>query len=516
MIKKTFILFFIFMCFSLFSKDLSIYVTNSSGVSIENAYVTVDEQIKKTDSNGFVQFNLEKSIVNISIEKAPYKSQNLTVSLLEDNNINIILKDSYDYYLNLYEDSNFSYNFSDTSLDKETVKDSIINIYKNGELIKSLDYYGKDLGIDLKKGEYTVVFYTIFTAPYIIENLKFDPKNGSFLNIKVPIKTFDVSGIISSGNELLGGTDISFKDKNKSFSTTSTIEGLYNIKLPPGIYNVSVNKLGYEKFNGILELSNNVEKNSYNLVEIPSVIKGRVLDSKGSPIANENILIKNNGKDIVAKTDDKGFYEVSVFTGLAFVKIDISGFFPTGRVERIDSLSTREVSDIILKERVSSLSGTITDGVLPLAGISVKLYDETEKYMGMKKSDSKGFFSFEEVRSGVKYFLLIDDLNYGYYKSDFFINNDNENRNFTILLNNNDLNFILELKNSSKAFNFNTISVYINNIKFEPDKNGIINETLKSIKLIENITVEIPKLGIKNNYKVSELGSEPHLITITF
>ena len=516
MFKKSFMLLFILCSFVLYSKELSIYVNNSLGVAVQDAYVAIDDQIKKTDLNGYAQFNVEKNIVIISIEKAPYKSQQLTVNLLENSNINIVLKDSYDYYLNIYEDSNFSFGFDKDSLEIETVKDSIINIYKNGELIKSYDYFGKDLGVDLKKGDYTIVFYTIFTAPFVIENLKFDPKNGNFLNIKIPIKTFDVNGLISSNNELLGGAEIIFKDKEKKFSTYSKIDGTYNTKLPPGIYNLSINKLGYEKFKEVVEVSKNIEAKTHNLIEIPSLIKGRILDSKGNFISNESILIKNNGNDILVKTDDKGYYEVSVYTGLAFVKVDISGFFPTGRVERIDSLSTKEVNDIILKERVSSISGTVTDGILPLNGINVKLYDSKEKYFGMKKTDSKGYFYFEEVRSGIEYLLVVDDSNYGYFKSNSFINEDNANKNFTFILNNNNLNFILELKNDLKSFDYSTISVYINNIKFQPDKNGIINETIQSLKEIENLTVEIPKLGMKNIYKISELGSEPHLITIKF
>ena len=52
--------------------------------------------------------------------------------------------------------------------------------------------------------------------------------------------------------------------------------------------------------------------------------------------------------------------------------------------------------------------------------------------------------------------------------------------------------------------------------KFQIDKNGIINEVIQSTKEIKNLVIEIPKLGIKKIFELSELGSEPYLITINF
>lgn len=515
MFKKFFIFILLILCFPIFSKNLLIYINNLEGFPVENAYITVDKEIKKTDVNGFAEFVTEKKVVSVLVEKSPYKSRQIMANVSENTNLSIELKESYDFYFNLYEDSSLNYQFSGSSLEKTTIKESIISIYKNGVLVDTLDYSGKDFGVDLKKGDYTLVVYTFFSSPYVIENLKFDPKKSPYLNISIPLKTYDVSGTISNFTTLLGAVNISFKDNSRTFKTSSSIEGAYSVNIPAGIYGLTMEKIGYTPIKKTITINGNINNLSEQMTEIPSILKGRITDARGNGISNKNINIKNNGKNLVVKTDNKGYYEAKVYSGLAFIKIDIPGFFPTGRVEKIDTLSTKDVGELILKERLSSLSGTITTGILPISGVFVKLFDENNYYFGMTKSDAKGYFSFEEIKSGIKYYLLIDDSNYSFYKSNFFINEDNQNTNFTIILNNNDLNFVLELK-TDKNFDYSSLSVYINNIKFQPDKNGVINETIKSLKKIDNLNIEIPKLGIKSTYKTSDLGEKPYLLTIKF
>lgn len=515
MLKKTLALYFLLICHLIFSKDLNISVTNELGVPLENAYISYENTIKKTDQKGITAISSDSNIVNFLVEKMNYKSQQLTVNISNENEIDVVMKNSYDFYINIYKANTGSYAFEKQDLMDEKIKDGLINIYKDGILVKTLDYYGKELGIDLKDDTYNIIVYTIFSEPVTIKNLKFDSKENRYLNIKTQVKSVKISGTIINNNTLLGGAKLTFKKDDKTFVASTGIEGNYDIELPVGNYDLIVEKEGYESIRTAVSVSD-VSEFTYNLKEIPSTIKGRVLDSKGVPVGNKAIYIKNNEKEILVNTNDKGYYEAKVYGGLAFVKVNISGFFPTGRVEKIDSLSTKTVDDIYLKERISSLNGTITDGVLPLAGISVKLYDANNSYFGMKKTDSKGYFSFQEIKSGIPYNIVIEDSGYGYYKSNTFVNEDNENRNLSVILNNNDVNFILELKNTTKAFDYSALNVYVNNIKFQPDKNGIINETIKSIKGIENIVVEIPKIGVKNTYKINELGSKPYLITIIF
>lgn len=513
--KKSFFFFFLFSFFHLFSNELSLFITDNKKNPISGAFVTMDNEIKKSDINGFVQFTSANDIVNIAVERSPYKPQEFVTKLTEETNIEVTLQETFDFYFNIYEASNFEYNFLETSSNSTHIKEAIINIYKNNELIKSLDYYGKDLGVDLKDGEYTMVIFTLFSSPYVIEKIKFNTQKNNFLNINIPIKLLKVSGTVTSSNSLLGGALISFKDKNRVIESYSNIEGAFSADILSGFYEMSISKFGYETLINNIKIDDNKSDLSYNMNELPSVIKGRIIDGNGNGIANQSINIKNNSKDILIITDSKGFFESNVYSGLAFLKINIPGFFPTGRVEKVDTLSTKVVPDIKLTERTASLSGTVSNGILPLTNIPVKLYDIGGNYFGMAKTDSKGFFSFEKIKSGIEYYLKIDDSNYSNYQSNSFINEDNQNKNFTIILNNNDINFILELKSKS-PIDYSGISVYINNNKFQIDKNGIINEVIQSTKEIKNLVVEIPKLGIKKTYELSELGSEPYLITINF
>ena len=515
MIKKSFFFFFIFSLFHLFSNELSLFITDNKKNPINGAFVTMNNEIKKSDINGFVQFTSTNNFANITVEKSPYKSEEFVSKLTEDINIEVTLQESFDFYFNIFEGNNFEYNFLDVSSNTVRIKEAIINIYKNNELIKSLDYYGKDLGVDLKDGEYTLVIFTLFSSPYVIENMKFNTQKNNYLNINIPVKLLKLNGTITSSNSLLGGALIKFKDKNREIETFSNIEGTYSINIPSGFYEMTISKFGYETLVSNIKIDDNKIDLSYNMNELPSIIKGRIIDNNGIGIPNQSISIKNNNQNLLIITDSKGFFETNVYTGLAFLKINIPGFFPTGRVEKIDTLSTKIVPDIKLTERTASLSGTVSNGILPLSNISIKLYDIKGTYFGMVKTDSKGFFSFEKIKSGIEYYLKIDDSNYSNYQSNSFINEDNQNKNFTIILNNNDINFILELK-SKTPIDYSGISVYINNNKFQIDKNGIINEVIQSTKEIKNLVIEIPKLGIKKTFELSELGSEPYLITINF
>ena len=513
--KKSFFFFFIFLFFYLFSNELSLFITDNKKNPINGAFVTMNNEIKKSDINGFVQFTSTNNFANITVEKSPYKSEEFVSKLTEDINIEVTLQESFDFYFNIFEGNNFEYNFLDVSSNTVRIKEAIINIYKNNELIKSLDYYGKDLGVDLKDGEYTLVIFTLFSSPYVIENMKFNTQKNNYLNINIPVKLLKLNGTITSSNSLLGGALIKFKDKNREIETFSNIEGIYSIDIPSGFYEMTISKFGYETLVSSIKIDDNKIDLSYNMNELPSIIKGRIIDNNGIGIPNQSISIKNNNQNLLIITDSKGFFETNVYTGLAFLKINIPGFFPTGRVEKIDTLSTKIVPDIKLTERTASLSGTVSNGILPLSNISIKLYDIKGTYFGMVKTDSKGFFSFEKIKSGIEYYLKIDDSNYSNYQSNSFINEDNQNKNFTIILNNNDINFILELK-SKTPIDYSGISVYINNNKFQIDKNGIINEVIQSTKEIKNLVIEIPKLGIKKTFELSELGSEPYLITINF
>lgn len=513
MLKK----FLIFLCLFnlLFSYELSIYVTDPHKNPVADAYVSLGNLVKKTDSTGHLEISSNEETDVLIVEKSPYRSQTMAIKPRNQNSINIQLKENYDFYLNIYEDTDFNYTFSENSLSKSTLKESMVNFYKDDTFVFSLDYFGDDLGFDLKKGEYTVVIYTLFTSPFVINNLKFDSRKDSYLNINIPVTLSKVSGNIISGDTLLGGVSVTFKDKNREIKAISDIEGNYSATLPSSFYQMTLNKFGYETIMKTIKIDEDKITLSDTMKELASVIKGRIVDSSGKGIPNQRIDVKNNDKSISVQTDLQGYYQTNVFVGLAFIKISIPGFFPTGRVEKIDTLSTKIVPDIQLVERISSLNGNVTDGILPVANIPVKLFDIQGNYFGMSKTDSRGFFKFEKIRSGVEYYISIDDTNFSNYKSQTFVNEDNQNKNFTVILSNSNLNFILELK-TTKTIEFSKLNVYINNIKFQADKNGIINNTIKSIKEIQTLEIEIPSLGIKNTYSVADLGSEPYLITLSF
>ena len=113
--KKSFFFFFIFSLFHLFSNELSLFITDNKKNPINGAFVTMNNEIKKSDINGFVQFTSTNNFASITVEKSPYKSEEFVSKLTEDINIEVTLQESFDFYFNIFEGNNFEYNFLDVS-----------------------------------------------------------------------------------------------------------------------------------------------------------------------------------------------------------------------------------------------------------------------------------------------------------------------------------------------------------------------------------------------------------------
>ena len=62
----------------------------------------MNNEIKKSDINGFVQFTSTNNFASITVEKSPYKSEESVSKLTEDINIEVTLQESFDFYFNIF------------------------------------------------------------------------------------------------------------------------------------------------------------------------------------------------------------------------------------------------------------------------------------------------------------------------------------------------------------------------------------------------------------------------------
>jgi len=87
---KKIILFFIFLL-STASFSINISITNLSGNPLKEVIVNINKQVKISDSNGKVSFNIKDEILNISLSKEGFYEETLT---LKNNpqNITLIMK----------------------------------------------------------------------------------------------------------------------------------------------------------------------------------------------------------------------------------------------------------------------------------------------------------------------------------------------------------------------------------------------------------------------------------------
>lgn len=513
---KKIIFLFILISISLFPKNITFFISDKENHPISEAYVSFNDVIKKTNNLGLVSFDTIENKGNILIEKTGFNTYAEAININSSDNFKIILNQNYKYFMNLFEGTEFDYSFDkEPSTDFGLIKDAVINIYKNQIFYKSVNFSNKEILFDIEDGIYTFVIYIQGEKPFIIENVFFSSKNKSYFNIFIPLKLSKINGIVKSDEALIGKAKITLNGLNGTIEAFSDIEGNFSLTVPNGFYKITINKTGYKEVSQEINIEGKSNSLSYNLEEIPSIIKGRILNSKGQGIKNEGFYIKNKEKDIFVKTDNNGFYEASVYSGLAFLKINILGYFPTGRVEKVDSFSSKTIDNIILTEKIGSISGTITNAVIPIPNSTVKLYDFKGNYYASTKSDSKGFFSLDNIRSDIEYFIEIENSNYFKYKSPSFIISNGKNKNFTIILKNHNANFILEIK-TNKNISLKNIEVFINKNKFLLDSNGMINDSIQSDKKVDSLLIEIPSLGVNQVYKIEDLGKEPYLITINF
>ena len=382
-----------------------------------------------------------------------------------------------------------------------------IELKKDFEII-NLDYGVYDIKVEAPG-------YETFNADGTIINENLG--NFILLNLK-PIKTF-VSGYTRLKESLIGGVDIYFKNENgKLYSSRSTLSGKFSAELPPGKYTVKTQKPGYE-FNlgndNVFEFSepDKIYNLDITLKEVPSIIRGLVVDRRGFPIQDAEVLVRIEDSEKTFQTDSKGNFSGEVGYGVAFIKIEKNGFRPYGTIKKVERFSTMNNLRFSLNPYLSSVSGFLTDGVKPLKNIKLSLYDGEDRFTASSLSGENGYYEFPDLNISKEYYIKVSDSDYFEYSSKKFILGKNDFENFNLIISSSSLKFILELSKPDGEIVNNEL-VLINGQEFITDINGIIIDELKNFLQDENIRVEIPKYSSKKIFKFNPNDSKPFKINM--
>ncbi len=515
--KKTFLIFFLIITKVYFAFDLDVTIKDNNNNNLKDIVVYIDGNKKTTNLDGKVTFDQLEGLYQVDIKSEHYSTRKFFTEIKNNKEIVVYLDNKdVNFTFSLGRGEKLEYTFEDKYIEYP-IGNAVVNIIKDGRLFYTFDYMGKPLEFFLKEGRYTIEIFTVFREPYIINNLYINPEKNEELNISLPINLTQVEGRLISNNSYLGGATITFIDQGEnSYSFKSDIQGFFKGSLPPNIYKVEVNKKGYFVDEDLtLDFSNSDQKYKpiIEVAEIPSIIKGYVFDTKGNPLKNSKLEIKNNGKELITYTNIDGSYTLEVEKGLVFIKSNAKGYYPSGKIERVEAFSTKTISDIVVQERYSSISGTVTNGILPLGSIRVDLYNELGDFIASTTSSSNGFYRFDEIRVVDRYYVKVDNNNYLPYESGSFSVEEKVIRNFNILLNDNNINFVIELTGINGE-DREGVEVLVNDLNYKSDLNGIINERILTKEPLESIHVEIPNLNFYREYLLKDLGNEPYLIKI--
>jgi len=307
---------------------------------------------------------------------------------------------------------------------------------------------------------------------------------------------------ISTGSSVF----IYFKSKNNKIYTANTDSfGKFNLFLPAGIYNLSIdNKLFLLKENS-LYFNFEVPGNKYDLnletEELPEKISGYVQDLKGNPISKALVTIKVNKDEKTVITDETGFYSTNIKNGLAIIKASKDGFKSKGNVKKINKNENLNSINFFLEEIFSNIKGTITDGVSPLSNIKLLLYDVNNNLVSETNSNINGSFLFEHLPISNKYIIKIENEFFYFYQSPILIISELVETNINIILNKNTLTAIFEIK-SENYEPIKNLEVNINNTKYITDINGLIEANISIDKNSYKINLFIEQYNYKESLEI--------------
>lgn len=518
--KNKFLYFFIFFIISscLFSYNLEIDIKDSNGYPIKNTSVIIGDFSKITDETGKVKFNNINGKYSISVHNENYNSSSIQKNFNSDDKITFILTPlKHNFYVSLYQGDSLTFLLKNKKGNEENIKGAIINIYSKNNLLYSLDYQGGFQGIQIPDGVYDFEIFTLFSPPYTLKNINLKKRENQYVNIYIPLNLVQVEGRVFHKESLVGGVKVIFKNmEGELFKVISNIDGSFHLNLLPNLYELEIEKPGYKILKSQQFEFFDTEKKYYpeiEIMEIPSTIEGYIYDSRGKALENAKLDIKNNDKNISVYSNLKGYYKAEVEKGLVFIRAVKEGYYPSGKIKRIDSFSTNNIEDIIIQEKLGAIEGKITNGVSPLKNIKIELYDNKNNYISETLSNSDGFFSFDRIKALKNYYIKVNDTEYSIYKSkEIFVDNNKTELN-NIILEDNNINFVIEL-NSNSLSDLENIEVIINEKKFLSDLNGIINDKIISREKVEEINIYIPEFKINKKFITKELGHEPYLIKI--
>lgn len=391
-------------------------------------------------------------------------------------------------------------------------------IFSDGKIIKKIKLKDTFIPIELEDGIYDFMIENQYYSDLYFRGLKLNSTVNKNIVISIPSIQTTIHGAIKNKDQFIGGAKISFTDvDNNSYETMSTFAGEFSINIPPQKYKVSIKKPGF-----ILEKNQNLiydfstPKESYELTlnarELLSNIEGVVIDYKGIPISNADIMVKNGDNIIYLKSDDFGNFSTSIIPGLLFIKVEKKGYKAFGVVTKLERFSTLSGLKISLTPYLANISGIVGDSFTSLKNFHLTLRNSQGEVIANTISNENGYYEFSDVKINNDYFISIGVQSYKYYYSDVFTLTKDDITNKNIILQDRKLRINLLFLNDSKIPLSNK-EVTVEGITYKTDTNGFLLLNFPENK--KSIDVKIKSYGYQKKINLNSTSENPSQLTLT-
>ncbi|MGM0508125.1 MAG: hypothetical protein ACQERZ_03045, partial [Fusobacteriota bacterium] len=462
-------------------------------------------------SDGSKSLDLPYGEFYVKVSSQDYNSLDQVISINSENKkFEFNLKPNFKTFhfgAILENDQDLLFYKEEENIPKTLVSNSKLKIISSEETIESKNLEDSLVSLDLDFGRYIFEIENPYSKKYSSQEVILDEESPQYIIMQLEKKLATISGVIQNKNNFLGGIQIFFENSNGDvISTTSKIDGSFNLKVPPRDYKISIENSGYrlikEEDKSIKNINPNEEiKLTLETEEIPSVIKGTVTDLKGEPLKDVEITVRVSKNENKYYTDNEGKYIASVKSGLVMMKLFKKGYHTKGTVKKVDKFSTISGVDFQLQPFLSSIQGTVLHKGTPIKDTTVNLVDGDDDVIISTKTKDSGEFELNNIPVFKEYKIKIQEDKFIDYSSDTILIKKEPIDDFIINLNKNIFSIILEVKDNNEA-PISNLEVKYGEQSLNTDASGIISFDIPRDTNLKNIQLRIPSKNITKEISI--------------
>lgn len=514
MLRKFFLITFIFLLSIVsFSENKLNFILNVDRGYLE--YTDLETQVKYglNFSGGQAGLNLDEGKYKFQFFSPDYHTKELFVTSdgsFRSYRVDLQKKES-DFFISVIESRKQEVYISDKPVNiGKFLEGGELIFYQSGEPVKSVEINSMLEPVKLEHGYYDISLLAKGKTIFRVQRFPINENGGKFINFFASITQVNVRGMLKVGNMSLGGAEITFTDvDNNSYTMTSNFSGSFDGYLPARKYRVKVDRFGYQlkdEVDLIYNFTTNASPYDLNLelIEVPSVIAGRVFDDQYTPLEEAVVTMKSGDITYETLTDNYGRFRGETPAGLVFIRVEKDGFFHHGVVQKVEKSSTVSNLEIKIARRLFSIRGIMSDGVSPVKRKRIDLVDTDGRRFDSTLSGDNGYFEFLDIPATMEFYIISSVEGHADYSSEPFSLEGNM-AGFNIILEPIGSKVVLQILDSATNTPIGNTSISVNGINIETDNNGMVYTEPSDIPVTVSVKGQVQTLGLIEGQEIYEV-----------